>query len=318
MILAITPILNVTLRTEDFFDETEICSYMRKDFVLPVLALAGGALGFGLRRWQWASAYNPDSQLFVHGAPATMVLLALILAAALLLFVLGRGGLRPDDFLPACQCPDALHMAVTAAAAFLFLGAGVFGLLEGMDQLALWRSAPDTYLLTYPVALLLCACLSFPAGVAVLLLGKASYRGETAPCSSLLSIFPAAAGLVWLFASHLNHGTDPILMGYGFSLAAAALLMLAHYDLAAFFFGRPHPRRVVFCSLLGVLLALVSLADSPSRFAALLTAAFSLSALAWTRALLRNCFGPPWPKRLLDGRMPLGAQEEDGDQTQTD
>ena len=173
-------------------------------------------------------------------------------------------------------------MAVTAAAAFLFLGAGVFGLLEGMDQLALWRSAPDTYLLTYPVALLLCACLSFPAGVAVLLLGKASYRGETAPCSSLLSIFPAAAGLVWLFASHLNHGTDPILMGYGFSLAAAALLMLAHYDLAAFFF------------------------------------AFSLSALAWTRALLRNCFGPPWPKRLLDGRMPLGAQEEDGDQTQTD
>lgn len=289
---------------------------MRKDILLPGLALAGGVLGFGLRRWQLASAYDPDTQLFLHGAPATWALMALVLAAALALLVLGRGGKLPKDFLPACQCPSAGHMAVTAAAAFLFLGAGVFGLLEGMDQLALWRSAPGTYLLTYPAALLLCACLSFPAGAAVLLLGRASYRGDAAGSCSLLSIFPAAAGLVWLFASHLNHGTDPVLMGYGFSLAAAALLMLAHYDLSALFFERPHPRRAVFCALMGVLLALVSLADVPSRFNALLTAAFALSALAWSRALLRNSFGPPWPKRLLEERMPFGTRTDEENNTQ--
>ncbi len=33
---------------------------MRKDIFLPVLALAGGAVGFLLRLWQYASAYDPS------------------------------------------------------------------------------------------------------------------------------------------------------------------------------------------------------------------------------------------------------------------
>ena len=43
---------------------------MRKDIFLPVLALAGGAVGFLLRLWQYASAYDPATELFAHGAPA--------------------------------------------------------------------------------------------------------------------------------------------------------------------------------------------------------------------------------------------------------
>ena len=43
---------------------------MRKDIFLPALAVAGGAAGFFLRRWQLASAYLPETGLFVHGAPA--------------------------------------------------------------------------------------------------------------------------------------------------------------------------------------------------------------------------------------------------------
>ena len=34
---------------------------MRKDIVLPALAAAGGAAGFVLRRWQLASAYQPET-----------------------------------------------------------------------------------------------------------------------------------------------------------------------------------------------------------------------------------------------------------------
>ena len=44
---------------------------MRKDIFLPVLALAGGAVGFLLRLWQYASAYDPATELFAHGAPAS-------------------------------------------------------------------------------------------------------------------------------------------------------------------------------------------------------------------------------------------------------
>ena len=42
---------------------------MRKDIFLPALAVAGGGAGFFLRRWQLASAYLPETGLFVHGAP---------------------------------------------------------------------------------------------------------------------------------------------------------------------------------------------------------------------------------------------------------
>ena len=115
---------------------------------------------------------------------------------------------------------------------------------------------------------------------------------------------------MWLFATHLDHGTDPVLLRYGFSLAAAALLMAAHYDVAAFFHGRPHPVRALFCALMGCALGLISLADGLSPYAAALTAAFTLSALANGWALLRNVFGPSWPAPGSDERMPLGAQDE--------
>ena len=45
---------------------------MRKEIILPGLALGGGLAGFGLRLWQWLSAYDAQTQLYLHGAPATL------------------------------------------------------------------------------------------------------------------------------------------------------------------------------------------------------------------------------------------------------
>lgn len=292
---------------------------MRKDILLPGLALAGGVLGFGLRLLQWSWAYDPGTQLF-QSSPVTLALLALTALLALLFLTPGKAAHTPDDYLPAFRCPSSLHMALMAAAAFLFFGAGVLGLLEGLEQLNLWRMGAGSPMVTYPAALLLGAVLCFPAGLAVLLLGKAAYRGEVSTATSLLASFPPFAGLVWLFATHLAHGTDPVLMRYGFLLGAAALLTLAHYDVAGWFFGHCCPRRTVFCALTGVVLALTSLADGPTRATALLTAAFSLSALAQSQALLRNLYGPAWPRRLREERMPSGAEDtmnEDAPTTKT-
>ena len=162
-------------------------------------------------------------------------------------------------------------------------------------------------------AVLLCALLCFPSGLACLQVGQGAYRGRPARSCSLTVLFPACAGLVWLFATHLEHSTDPILLGYGFSLAAAALLMLAHYEMAAFFHGRSHPRRALFFALTGTVLGLASLLDGQPLFFRVLTAAFLLSALSGAGALARSRFGPPWPRRLLSGRMPPGAEEEDNE-----
>lgn len=286
---------------------------MRKDIILTGLAAVGGALGLVLRWRQLATAYDPNTQLFLHGQPTTYLLLILLAVLALAFLLLLRNAKGPEDFLSAFRCPSTAYMTLMAASALLFLGAGVLGLLEGMAQLTLWRIAPETHLFTYPLSLLLCSLLALAAGLSTLMLGKGAYRGEPAPACSLLAIFSPLAALVWLFATHLAHGTDPVLMGYGFFLAAIALLLLAHYYVAAFFHGRPHPRRTAFCALLGSALGILSLTDGLTPFQMALTAAFVLSALASVWALLRNVFGPPWPKRLLDVRMPLGAQEETED-----
>ncbi len=281
---------------------------MRNNILLPGLAVAGGALGFGLRLWQRAGSYNPDTQLFAHGHPSVFLLSILVAALILVFLLVLRPARGPEDPLSAFRCPSPLYMTGMTASALLFLGGGVLGMLEGMDRLALWRASPETNLLTYPIALMLCALLSFAAGPATLTVGKGAYRGEFTPACSLLVLFPPLSALAWLFATHLAHGTDPILMDYGFSLAAIAALLLAQYYTAAFFHDRPHPRAAAFWGLLGVVLALTSLADGLSPFQTILTAAFALSALSGTWVLLRNLFGPPWPKRLLDARMPLGTQ----------
>lgn len=284
---------------------------MRKDILLPGLAVVGGAAGFGLRLLQWSRVYDPETLLFAHGSPITYALTLLIAALALIFLLSARSVSRSQNDLRPFRCPSTGYMALMAASAILFLAGGALGLLEGMEQLELWKIAPETHLVTYPAALILCALLALAAGPATLVLGKGAYRGTPSPAVSLLVVLPPLSALVWLFATHLAHGSDPVLMDYGFTLAAVALLLLAHYDTAGAFHDRPHPCRAAFTGLMGVTLGLTSLADHPTPFYAALTAAFLLSALASVSILLRNAFGPPWPKRLLEGRMPLEEKEQE-------
>lgn len=281
---------------------------MRKDIYLPVLALAGGIGGFFLRRWQLASAYDPEAGLFTYSAPATLALLGLMVLLVLVfaLSVQHKGG--AEDFLPTFRCPEAGQMAAYAAAWLLMALAGSFGMMAGFKGLRLWRTAPELYQLSLPASQLLAGGLCILGGFGVLCMGRMAYREELAAWACRLAPFPAFAGLMWLFATHLKNGTEPVLMKYGFELFAALLLTLTHYDAAGFLFGRPHPRRTPFLALTGVSLGITALADRPDWFTAAALAAFSLSALAFARALLRNTFGPGWPEAE---RMPPSEEEKE-------
>lgn len=283
---------------------------MRKDIVLSGLALAGGAAGFVLRKWQLSAAFHPKTGLFTSGAPATYALLGLIAVLVVLFLLSTRTTAQiPQDFLPAFGSPEAGQMTVLAAAGLLFFAAGLVNLMEGGQMLQLWQATSpldrDPTQLTLTAARLLCALLCLPAGAGVLLMGRSAYRWTLPDSLGYLAPLPAFAGLLWLFFTHLEHGTEPVLMLYGFSLAAAALLMLGHYYVAAFLFRRPRPRRALFFLLSGVVLGLTSLADGLSLGICLLTLAFVLSALGFARALLVGA-GPGWEER-----MPLGAQNEE-------
>ena len=284
---------------------------MRKDVVLPSLALAGGVAGFLLRRWQLASAYVPETGLFTPGAPATYALLgltALLGLAFLLLLREKKEGL--DGFLPAFGSPDVGQMTVLAAAGLLMMAAGLIGLFNGLRDIQLWQLDPEEYQLSALAAKLLAAALCLPAGNGVLLMGRAAYRGELDNLACRLTPFPALAGLVWVFSAQLNYSTEPVLMKYAFSLFAALLLTLAHYYFAGFLYGKPRPRLAVLCALMGIVVGITSLAGGPDLFTAAATAAFSLSALGFSRALL----GGPWPERM----PPAGEDEQPENASNTD
>lgn len=291
---------------------------MRKDILLPGLALAGGALGLGLRQWHISTAYDPVSQLFTPGHPAAFILPALLAGLMLVFVLLLRGIPKEKESISAFRCPASSFLTLMSASGLLFLAAGVLGLMEGVAQLAQWYANPGIQMFAYPASLILCAALCFGAAPATLLLGKAAGRGSAAPSLPLLVNLPAAAALIWLFASHMSHSTDPVLQGYLYSLAAAAALLLAHYYVAAFFHAQPHPLRFALSALMGIVLGIISLADRPGLFGFVLTAALVLSSLACCQALLRNSFGPPWPAHLLNKRMPLGAELEDSDDDDDD
>lgn len=275
---------------------------MKKDFILLPLALAGGVSGFLLRRWQLTSAFVPETGLFIPGHPATIAVLALVGLLALLLLLLARGPKEgPEDFLPAFGCSGTGQMTLLAASGLLLMAAGGLGLKDGLEAMQLWRSGPDFYPFSNAGAQMLACGLCLPGGLGILLMGRMAYRWELDNTACRLAAFPAFAGLVWLFASHLKNGTEPVLMKYGFQLAAALLFTLAHYDIAGFLFGKVHRWRTVFLSLTGVVMGLISLADQPDLFTVVITLAYSLSALAFSRALL----AAPWPER-----MPPAEEEE--------
>ena len=89
---------------------------MRKDIILPALALAGGGAGFLLRLWQYASAYDPASQLFDTGAPASLALVAWAVVMGALVF----GRVPYDRWIRYVWKLLAIFFVLTVA--FLILG----------------------------------------------------------------------------------------------------------------------------------------------------------------------------------------------------
>lgn len=54
--------------------------FMRKETLLPAVAMTGGGAGFVLRRWELATAFETDTGLSIPGASATLALIALPVA----------------------------------------------------------------------------------------------------------------------------------------------------------------------------------------------------------------------------------------------
>ncbi len=284
---------------------------MRRNMLLPFLAVAGGLAGAALRLREWNVCFSPETLTFNGGTMLLLVFMAVLLAT---FAVCLRGGQTPPDVLSAWRCPEPLYFTCKVLAAFLMLAAGVLALVTGLTDMRVWRYGGSLQVTSSPAPRIICGIFCILAFPCMLKTAQSFYRGTLNGMSGILSVAPPAAGLIWILTIHLEHGTDPVLASYGYQLAAAIFLMLAHYYVAAGFYAGVRARRAAFFCLAGTATGLVSMADRPGIFQTVMTLSMLISALADTPALIRALFGPPWPRRLLErSRRRPEEEEEDGD-----
>ena len=299
---------------------------MRKEFLLPALALGGGLAGLALRLWELSSAFEADTGLPVAGAPATLVLAgfsaAVLLAPVLLCRGTGRGfqGSYDEAFQAAGSTP---YLTVMVAAAFLMAGSGVLLLAQAGGVLSeslaasagtgLGLSGLFQLLLSVGRELLL-AILALASAASLFLLGKNNYKGEGKGERSGCLLTPAYTACVWLIVSYLDHSGDPIVLDYVYQLFAVVAAVLGSYFLAGFGYQRPKGFPAAFFSLAAMYFCLVTLADRHTPAELLLYVGYFLYFAGSVHVLLAHLarpLGPRMPggKRLAHTEKPLNQEE---------
>lgn len=268
---------------------------MRKEIILPAVAVAGGVGGFFLRRWELASAFEPDTGLPLPNMPATwaIILLSVVVAAALIL--LARGRHRPfaggHDAAFAAKGNTVYIMAVVCSA-FLLLASAVFNFMglgrAYQEAVALFEQTRQGNPFFTVLPRILLGALSAASFLCVLSSGRNNYRDEGRGRFSFTLLMPAYMACLWLIAAYQARAGDPVRRDYIYELFAIIAGVLALYFIAGFAFERAKVFRTALFSLLGVYFSLLTLADAHDLYAALLYGFLILYLTANAAALLFN------------------------------
>lgn len=280
---------------------------MRKEWIFPGTAVLLGAAGFGLRRWERATAFEPETGLVTPGMPSTMALLALCAAAAALCALLGYSQRRgwQEDYDEAFQVEDCFpYLMGMILSAFLLLAGTVLEMIDILRVLVDYQAAraaagplegvPNPLPGLFLPALR--AGLAMAAAFCIAAVGRRRYRGEQVGKYSGLLLTPAYFCCVWLISAYQPRTADPVVEDYIYELLAIICALLACYYLAGFSFERPKVGRTVFCCLLAICLSMTTLADGHSwAYVAFYAFAICYSALSAV-FLLRGASASSWPK----------------------
>ena len=282
---------------------------MRKNILIPRLAIFWGAVGLGLRRWQLATGFEPDTGLPIPGAPATMALLAwsLLLVLALVLLCRNLGpALTWQQALDASG--NSLFLTAVVTGAFLLLvsaGAEAITLsatyrtslsaLSGDETLG-WTAAAMP-----PMRIALCAA-GFPCALTwgQRLTRRSPKRRESLALLELCLLF-----CVWLISDYQVRAADPVTQDYMYAIFAIVCGLLGLYYIAGWSFQTGKPRRTVVFCLLGTYFSMVTLADHHA-LADITRYAFVILFLTAHAALILN----PSPARRLQSAPAETVTEE--------
>lgn len=238
---------------------------MRKNVLLPGAALLAGIVGFALRKWELATAFEPDTGLPIAGVPATLVLIAWsALVAAVLIFLTRRGGESRsfDETFSADGSP--LYLTAFVVSAFLLLASAgvevvtypvviqnILPVEEGGSRLALLLPG-----LRIGLCVLGFAC--------VLVVGQNLYRSRGRGRENLALLGLCLLFCVWLISDYQGRAADPVILDYIYEVFAIITGLLGIYFITGYSFQTGKPWRTAAMCLLGAYFSLVTLADHHS------------------------------------------------------
>ena len=256
---------------------------MRKNIILPGVAVIAGLVGLGLRKWELATAFDPETGVHLAAAATPVLLLwSALVVLALVLLCRDCKNSAPFDVTFRAE-KNAVYLAVCVLAAFLLLASGGVELLGSAmrDNLVLTGGGTRFSALMRPLRIVLCVLGFF----CVLAIAKNLFKGLGKGKDSLAILGLCLLFCVWLISEYQNRAADSILLHYAYSIFAILAALLGLYHLAGYSFQNRKPRCTAVFFLLAVYLSLVTMADRHT-FAELLRYGFAVLFLTAHAVLL--------------------------------
>lgn len=275
---------------------------MKKQLLLPLTAVAGGAAALVLRLLQNRTGFEEATGLPVRGNAPGLALIVLLAALAAALLLLARmvpvededGPFFPEDFRTANAALVTLpvmgiFLMAVSGVMDIAAGAALMNVLEsvgGMDgPTVVWSAwggasgltfTPRARMLAGALALLTAVSL-FPA--AACCRRRPGVRPRTAS-PALLLISPVCM-VARLVLAYRVDSVNPALQTYYVEILALTFMTLAFYRLASFAYHAAKSRRFALYAGVGVALCLTALADGESISALLLYAGGAVTLLGF-------------------------------------
>ena len=296
---------------------------MRKEIVLPSLAVGGGIVGLLLRRWELATAFEADTGLVTPNMPSTWALIiwSALLAAAFILLCRGKHRSFAGGYDAAFAAKgNTVYITAMVLAAFLLLASAVLNYMgipaayaEAVAAARAGNAQGTPLFNVLPRAIL--GALAAASFFCVLSTGRNNYRGEGKGKFSFPLLAPAYMGCIWLIAAYQGRAGDPVRQDYIYELFAIISSLLGLYFMAGFSFERAKVFRSSLFSLLGVYFSLVTLADGHELYVVLLYGFCILSLTANVTALLANDARPEPRARRSHSEEEISAEDSETEVT---
>ena len=248
---------------------------MKKQWMLPALALVSGAAAFALRLWQNATGFEEETGLAVPGVFAGTALPLLLVLTGAAALILGRRlpkRVKSPAFAALFSIGETTDLLLPVMGAFLMAISGAADAATGLGVLPGACFAPAAHLLLGLLTVV-------SAGGFLLAASACRHRQEIFQGALVL---PAAVMLVVrLVLVYRAFSTDPTLEGYYVELLALVFLAMAFFHLAGFAFDDARPRRFAASTVMAAVFSMAALADRGSIPALALYAGGSLTLLGF-------------------------------------